>query len=484
MDIALGYACIQKTKYFFCDRRGSMIIGAIIFLSVNLTFLIALYMTDRTGEKSNGNMLLGVTLPYHALKDEAIINIIKKYHNTYSFLALVFLTLTIPYLLIAEYISFTLIYFLVWSIGLLYLNQRIINKYYNELFLLKREKEWWVGTRHIISIDTEVSRLKNTFAISKKWFIVPLIISAIPIITALLNKNQDAFFVPIAFGGIITLAMSFLIFLAYSKDRTATYSDNAEINIALNHVYKREWSKCWVMTATLESIFFITISFLISGMDYSSTHLILAICFSSLFTIVPIFLAHNKIRAERNRFLRLINEVMYTDDDQYWGKGAMFYYNPNDNRAMVEKRMGYGMTVNMAKAGGKATVVSIILIVVLIIWLAIFLSPLDFGSVSLSISDQTAIIHAPLSEYAFSTNDIKNIIMINDFPRAKKINGGDSAKFFVGKFSVAGYGSSNVYVHRECSPYIVIELENGWIFLNGEAKEQTQTYFDILNSGR
>ena len=61
------------------------------------------------------------------------------------------------------------------------------------------------------------------------------------------------------------------------------------------------------------------------------------------------------------------------DDDDCWILG-MFYYNPNDTRLNVEKRFGYGGTVNIAHPAGKVIMIVIALMliaaIIFIIWAA------------------------------------------------------------------------------------------------------------------
>lgn len=58
------------------------------------------------------------------------------------------------------------------------------------------------------------------------------------------------------------------------------------------------------------------------------------------------------------------------DDDQYWKLG-MFYYNKEDPAFWVEKKMGLGVTFNMAKWQGWAFLVGVILIPLVIVYLMI-----------------------------------------------------------------------------------------------------------------
>ena len=71
-------------------------ITAIVMAAVFITLVLVLYLSDRTASKPNGNMLLGVTLPYDALKDGGVSDIVGRYKKAYSLVCLAFLLLTVP----------------------------------------------------------------------------------------------------------------------------------------------------------------------------------------------------------------------------------------------------------------------------------------------------------------------------------------------------------------------------------------------------
>ena len=209
-------------------------------------------------------------------------------------------------------------------------------------------------------------------------------------------------------------------------------------------------------------------------------YMLVYIVFSCII-IIPMILAQINVRKARNRFMRLVNEEVYIDEDEYWVFGAMFYNNPNDSRSMVEKRIGYGMTANLASWLGKVTYAVIVAAIGFWIGLTVYLLPLDFGSVTLSVDGQVAAINAPMMDYSFSTEDIVSVSLMEDIPIASKVHGGDSPRFFVGRFFVYGYGESHVYIHRNAPPYIAVELPDGWLFFNGSSKETTERYFSVLS---
>ncbi|MCL2215508.1 MAG: hypothetical protein FWB91_00680 [Defluviitaleaceae bacterium] len=450
-----------------------------IIMVIALIFILAVYVSNRTAAKANGNLLLGVTLPSQALNDKAVNGIVKKYRLAHSLNTIAFLALTVPVLFMYEYLSLLLIYLLLWISALFYLNQIIFNKYFSELYALKRKNEWWAGTQNIISVDTEVSRLKNTFMLSGNWFAFPFVMSMLPIIYAATESPRVSFWVT-AIAGMTTVIFYFLIYLVINKIRTKTYSENTKINLALNHVFKREWSRCLVVLAVISSCFFAAMLFILRGNEFTPFINAIIMVFAFLIIFVPVIISYNKIRDVRNKILLLENETVYTDDDQFWQGGL--YNNPNDSNTFVEKRAGYGLTVNIASRGGKILIASIIPAVILWLGLAVYLLPLDFGTVILNISKQTATINAPWNRFAFSADEIRDVSLTYNFPAAGRVNRVSHGRIISGISNVTGYGESNVFVFRGNAPYIVIKLESGRIFLNGSTREETAAFYSELRA--
>jgi uncharacterized membrane protein len=120
-----------------------------------------------------------------------------------------------------------------------------------------------------------------------------------------------------------------------------TYSDDTEMNLALNRVYKREWSKCFFAMATAESVLLAIVYFVLLGIGRNLMAITAYALSSSVCLLIPILSAYDKIRDERVRLLRIAGGAVYADDDQYWHRGS--YRNPNDNRLWVEKRNRRGI---------------------------------------------------------------------------------------------------------------------------------------------
>jgi len=453
----------------------------IFYTSLYMIFLLSMFVILKIAAKPNGNILLGVTLPYDALSDSRTLEIIKKYRKACRLVVLIFLIFAVPVPFFAEYPSINMIYILASCFAMGYFYKELFSKHFSELYSLKRENGWWIGEQNIISIDTEVSRLKDSFMLSKKWFVLPFLVSLSPVVYGVTaNLTEFQFWIMVG-TGILNVTAVFLIHQMVKNMKTKTYSESTEVNIALNHVFRREWSKCLLIMATLTSILHTTLSFFLA---LGTLGEVVTLTFTAMVTmaiIVPVFLSFNKIRAARNRILLLENETVYTDDDQYW-KSGLYYNNPNDSNTFVEKRVGLGVTVNIATKGGKLLLAMIIPAVVLWLGLAIYMLPFDFGSVNLDISGQTATISAPLNRLSFSSDEIIDVSLLDTMPMAGRVNHVSHGRIISGISNVMGYGESHVFVLRENAPYIRIELESGWVFLNGETQEETIGFFNALTA--
>jgi len=66
------------------------------------------------------------------------------------------------------------------------------------------------------------------------------------------------------------------------------------------------------------------------------------------------------------------NKYQLVDDDKFW-KWGVFYFNPNDPAIFIEKRFGFGATVNFAKWQAWACIIGIFVFIGIIIALTMFL---------------------------------------------------------------------------------------------------------------
>ena len=179
----------------------------------------------------------------------------------------------------------------------------------------------------------------------------------------------------------LTILSSSFLFLAIllipiaimmDNTRNMVISKDSNINANYNRAKKKTWADLFIGMSWVNALFLV--SFIILNIFVSNDIVILgAILVFTLLIMITVVIASVNQKAVEKRYERDTDLELLDDDDQ-WVLG-MFYYNPNDNRLNVEKRLGYGGTVNIAHPAGKAImIVSAILIfgsVIYSIWAAL-----------------------------------------------------------------------------------------------------------------
>lgn len=130
----------------------------IINLFVTTVIMLSILLTNKTAKKSNGNILLGVSLPHSELENNEVLKIVQDFHKTYTFAGLLSVLFMLPLLIISNYVSISILYILVWCCLVFYRNYIIQKKYFNKLYQLKRDKGWYTEERKNIGIETDESQ--------------------------------------------------------------------------------------------------------------------------------------------------------------------------------------------------------------------------------------------------------------------------------------------------------------------------------------
>ncbi|WP_034439498.1 PH domain-containing protein [Clostridium ihumii] len=457
-----------------------MFINIILFITA-LTTIIAIFINNSSGVAEKNNIILGVTLPSSELKNSQVLIILDKYKKANKKFMCYSILLFLP-TIIVNYISLKIAYLFLWIFGLMYINYRVFIKYNEELKELKREKDWFIKNRYIINIDTEVTRLKDTMVVSKTWFIPSLILSIIPILIVIKDRQIiDTSIIYLSFIGLIGTIIFIFMYNAYCKDRTKVFSEDSKINLVCNKIFKKNWTLGCVIAATIQSLSMLFM-FLLIKMNSINMILILIIVIAPSFIILGgIYIINEKVRNEQNKLIKTCETPIYSDEDEYWKYDI--YNNPNDSRTMVAKRVGYGMTYNMGtKKGRNIVYISYILTAIFLVGLVFMFIILDFTKFNMNIRENKVVMSAPMYSMSFDIDQIEDIKIINSIPKGVRTNGASTENYSLGHYNIDGYGKSMLYVYSREGEYIVIKLKDKYVFVSGENKKQTDEYYKELIS--
>ena len=229
-------------------------------------------------------------------------------------------------------------------------------------------------------VYTDLTNANVVHSLKMPWIILPNAIALAGTIGALLIDLGVTGITPAAEKYALTaMSLSFL-FLAVLIVPLAAMMDNARnmvisrdsnINANYSRAKKKTWADLFTAMSWANALFLIGFAILLVFVCNDIVMLCGLLAYMVIIiTIVAIGVYNQK--AVEKRYDR-DTELDLQDDDDYWVFG-MFYNNPNDTRLNVEKRLGYGGTVNIAHPAGKAIMIASLLLVVVsivvIIWMA------------------------------------------------------------------------------------------------------------------
>ena len=212
--------------------------------------------------------------------------------------------------------------------------------------------------------------LPNCIALLETVFAVLVDLGLIRIVDSLAIEKYALTMMSLSFlfVGVIVVPVAIMM----DNVRNTVISKDSNINANYNRAKKKCWADLFVamswanalaigVLTTLYLFIYSDVSILIGVLAY--TAVLMAIVAIAIKTQLSV-----EKRYERDTDLELL------DDDDCWILG-MFYYNPNDTRLNVEKRFGYGGTVNVAHPAGKVILIATAILLLgsigFIIWAAI-----------------------------------------------------------------------------------------------------------------
>ena len=451
----------------------------LVMLITSLVIIVACYWQAQSAVKPNKNIILGVTIPPLELSNIEITDVTKEFMYNMKILSVLSIVIYFPlmfmktvWLLIGWFLWFSLFY---------YIYYKLICKFNGKLKEVKRKNDWLLPNKHILNIDTELTKAKSKMPISKWWFLIALFIGISPFILNLINKNEYFSTAVICTGSSIagTLIL-FIIYMIYVKGRTIVYCDESKINIACNKVYKRTWSIIYTSLAILQSITNTTIYVFMLLPRVNENVFLIAITLPVIIVVLGVVYGNRRIINIQNKLISSAKNPIYVDSDDYWING-IFYKNPYDSRVVVEGRIGIKPVYNLAtKKGRLITYGGNILAAVSVLAIILMMISFEFYGFNMKINDDVVKINAPLYGTELKIKDIEKVEIIDKLKVKLRTKGIGMDEYSVGNFNVEGYGKCKLYIYNDVKPYILIESDNEQIFINGEDKEDTLRYYDEI----
>lgn len=364
----------------------------------------------------------------------------------------------------------------------LFLNGLTIRRYQQKLLALKHEKGWIYQRSRIVTVDMNVVREKGKAAISAVWSWLFLLLSFIPTVYLIFLPEARSLY-PIGFSLIGPFCQLNMIFLYYHmrNSHTPALSANTEINKACARTQER----IRTTAATLSALSMLAFWFLFNlSILYARSSILIVLPAIILVTLLLMiaYRQQDKIRAAENYFFgaELKDDSHLSEQDASYKWGC--YYNPNDSRIFVPKRIfGMGWTINIAHPAGKAIGLGILALVLAA------LIPVFYGGAKdyvITENGSQITIDAAMYDLSIDKDRIVSVSTIDALPRGSRTNGYGGASKSFGHFNLDGYGKCRLYVYHQGGQFILLELEGdnpGYVIVNGKTPKDTEALYRSIN---
>lgn len=459
----------------------------IIFLMMDVSVVAVFWAVyGRIGTYREG-MLLGVHIPSYRERDKEVQALMAKYrkHTKWFYIWNLAASIAGSFLCFWYYSAF-MVFWSIWLLELIVGSQYLIYKNHRRLYDIKVEKEWQggVGSRHVlVNMSAMPETVKSPVS---TWFHLPVFllmgVLLLPSgVRGYLHKGKDGM---ILFGICFTLSVLFILLNHWTlRQEAKVYSEDDRINSMVSQMEKRTWTVIWMVCSYLNLF---ALALLANGMDKNDWLSNIDYMVFIVLQMIPAALVLTGVfysRWKKEKILKTDAKPVYVDDDVFWKNG--WYSNPSDPKIWVQDRFcSSNFTVNVGRPAGRIWAVSMAAITLcLFIWISVIFIRMDLSPVTLQIEGNRVEITGATYDDDFTGGEILGVGLLDALPadaQFHRTNGLADGDKMIGKFREKELGTCRLYIYKNYTPVLHIELKDYHVYMNSKKEGETKRWYGLL----
>lgn len=438
--------------------------GTNLFIAVCMyIFLPIVYITMRNNTVRKNNLILSVTIPPEAQSDKEIMDCCGKFKRN-LLRAFVGLTLALVPAIFLPWVSISLTWSVIWLLVAMFVPMRVYGKSYEEMKAIKRRRGWQSVNANQVVVDLRPVSLPKR--LKTGWFVPPMILSVLPVVSCFADTWEPSWHSLLAITAgcnLFTTTLSLLLYGLIFRQKKDVLDEDLELTAALTRVRRYNWTKMWLLASWFTAFYSLAVWccqgnqtwFMIWTMVY---------CIALLAASVATEFA---ARRAQQRLTQSRTQAPIVDEDDLWVWGQ-FYYNPNSNKAMINERVGMGMSMNYAHPLGKAMAVFCVVALLSLPLLGVWMMTEELTPIHAEVTETFLTVKQAGTVYEIPVEEITMVRLLESLPSASRTWGTGMPNLLKGNFSVTGYGSCKLCLNPESPPFLLVMTEDQTYILGME----------------
>lgn len=433
-----------------------MTFGWSLFLWAAIVWMVPLmYFILKNECKPKKNIIVGVTLPYEAQSDEAVLSLLERYKNELKRTCWISLAVIVPCLFIRS-VGVAMTAWLIWIVLVCFVFFVPYIRCNKALRRLKEERGW--RREDALQVVTDLKAAAEEMRwISPGWFLPPFLISLIPLF---FDRGLwwlwalDAAMVPVFYA----------CYRWLYRNRAEVVDDDTERTLALTRVRRYNWGKCWLVLAWATGAFNV-------GLWLTLEHIWLCMAVVlgyGLVVCLSVVGIEFRVRRLQEKLTEGSGRGDYVDEDDHWIWG-MLYYNPDDTRLLVNARVGINSSFNLARRPAQVITGLCLALVLACPLMGVWLIGMERAPVKLEVTETEIVGSHYGDRWAVALADIQSVELLEERPRLWRVAGTAMDSAVTGVWRDEERERFTCCLDPRTGPWLLVTGTDGSVYLFGSS---------------